>query len=26
VYDEVEYALQDGVSRLAERRRFPIFG
>lgn len=26
IYDEVEYALQDGVSRLAERRRFPIFG
>ena len=26
VYDEVEWALQDGVKRLAGRRRFPIFG
>lgn len=26
VYDQVERALQDGVDRLAARRRFPIFG
>jgi 1-acyl-sn-glycerol-3-phosphate acyltransferase len=26
VYDEVEWALQDGVRRLASRRRFPVFG
>lgn len=25
-YREVEQALQDGVNRLAERRRFPILG
>jgi 1-acyl-sn-glycerol-3-phosphate acyltransferase len=26
IFDEVQWALQDGVSRLAERRRFPVFG
>jgi hypothetical protein len=26
IYDEVQTAIQDGMDRLAERRRFPIFG